>query len=46
MIEARSFFRFIKEELNLNESLGLLQPIFVSESAARRWLHIFWIPFD
>jgi hypothetical protein len=40
LIEARSFSRWIKEELHLNESLGLLQQIVVSESTARRWLHI------
>lgn len=40
LIEARSFARWIAQELHLNESLGLLHPVVVSESTASRWLHI------
>jgi hypothetical protein len=40
VIEARSFSRWIANELHQNESLCLLQPIVVSESTAGRWLHI------
>ena len=40
LIEARSFSKWIADELHLNDSLGLFKPVVVSESTARRWRHV------
>ena len=40
LIEARSFVRWISEQLHCVEDLALLQPVQISERTARRWLHL------
>ena len=40
LIDARSFVRWISEQLHTAEGLCLLKPVQISEITARRWLHL------